>query len=831
MSVSTNNGIKPISKFLKMLPFLVLLGSIPCVFLITPLLDLGGFLGHFKGCSIDMRESVIQTLNHTLELHSFLPFDEPVIFSQVKFAPTTSKRFGGGYSAYHCYLNLDTKEAQIYSAVNPNPFLFMVPPSHKSTCVIQIFIDPKPCLIWIDHFKPSFAEYLYARVPLCHSQPNAILDTVFDHRMRYPSIERFGLNPTGKFRWYMVQIRRKVAANKMNCFDVLCNILYKMESEVCSGMHSITTFPTLLSLELDENVPSYNFELRLVNLNTMFNSLHKTVQEKCIKASTQDKQYYYNYPHKNDIICISSNFKSSLGYSGSTKLIPLGNISTVQETGLDNIVILIGKFTDFGQDTEGFHVSMDEAKIFGPKYYGRVSEKMLWVENLFPNATVIHGSSINTVFFSTFPSLDFNHIPYLQQTLLWYGDNPIKYLSCAQSREFELVSAIGYLSAFDGYTWMYIAIMGTVTSVFLGKTVRLRSVYKIGNFLYSLIVSQNPEHAGMSKWILGPWLLIGIILSYGYQGNNIRELIKPLRDKPLNAWEDIVREKYIILDSVEESYIEQLEYYLKLHIEDVVKGNIYEETEMIKPEDLFARTTKISFYMFMMKFLSNLTNVEEELSKLILYPKTIKDALEMTYSPHQYFSRMLSTCVKHAYVDHVDALMKLFANIVTNDINQARNLPLHFNTAPLRMNYVSVSLEHKAVSSKLLIQRIQSISQSGIVTFWRSWRHRVEQQKAKILIEMRAWIETQPKQISLGHNARVVFYVLGLLALVSFIVCLCEISGRYLSNLQNALRKFSCYLRRTVNHLSFHIKLIRDELRNIKVRRIFRVFADSTRLK
>lgn len=187
---------------------------------------------------------------------------------------------------------------------------------------------------------------------------------------------------------------------------------------------------------------------------------------------------------------------------------------------------------------------------------------------------------------------------------------------------------------------------------------------------------QNVSDARLKgfKSILGPWLLAGIIFSYGFQGENIKEFTKPVQVNPLDTFDEIVANNYTIYSPPDDFFI------------SLMQDNIGPSNDLFRLADPFpvfqtVFDMQISNHYDVRKK-KHYVNMINSISK----PTNEKDLNDAILDTTNYFMTKLMRCDRTAYVDGILNLAELEGKILLPSKNQRSDV--HLSSKPYAAMHV-----------------------------------------------------------------------------------------------------------------------------------------------
>lgn len=126
---------------------------------------------------------------------------------------------------------------------------------------------------------------------------------------------------------------------------------------------------------------------------------------------------------------------------------------------------------------------------------------------------------------------------------------------CGNTGSLDRLSLAGLISAYDEFSWILVAILSITTLIVLrwycGNT-----LWKSATYAAHLCIEQGIDlNTKTSKIIITVWLLMGIILTTGYKGDNIANLVSPVPYQKVRKFDDLIRENFLFYSRTEKSCV------------------------------------------------------------------------------------------------------------------------------------------------------------------------------------------------------------------------------------------------------------------------------------
>lgn len=149
------------------------------------------------------------------------------------------------------------------------------------------------------------------------------------------------------------------------------------------------------------------------------------------------------------------------------------------------------------------------------------------------------------------------------------------------------------------------------------------------------------------KLILGPWLLAGIVFSYGFQGDNIKQFTTAQQTNPIDSFKEIADANYAIY-SKHTDYVQNLVFdcvqirKLKNALENVDPVNFCIDQ---RPLGWYESTFEVEIHQAYFEQSRDFTIMEEKLLELIKRPTTVDEFRQSMEKPVEFISKKFEGCV------------------------------------------------------------------------------------------------------------------------------------------------------------------------------------------
>lgn len=722
---------------------------------ISECLNLNRYLEVFGDCTVHI---VLHEVNSNYSLgynHVLTPTKIPIILTQQIFNDSIS------LAAFKC---VNDKDSFNFGIESLGEFKFPARPPPKRLCTVQIYVNPRPCLIWsaVPYSEtPKDTRYELAAGNKCLN-PRSHTSTIFHNQVLQNEVtceqytcNLFSENGSGRHGWYLINVksRHRNSYNHVpsytfsDIFGPLLTLHY-----VCLSIFW-PTLPVLFVWEV--NSSGYTHSNFVVDTAAVIKTLTVFNNPECedvvtYKAKFSSEREITNCFAKYDAPYLASLYEFSHEITNSTnfpKLFGGSNLflrySSVEENA--NYLTL--------------HVPLPENLV-----------EVEWLNAMFPNFTHITTFSFYSNQYLG-PTVKFNHQSSMWQNILWSNDNPVHFISCTAARKTSGISFLGYANAFDIYSWIALVIVCIITGGIV-TLVTMRASY--GIFIHAtieMLLGQTVSDATIKryKWILAPWLFTGIVYSYGFQGDNIKQFTTPQHTDPIDTFKEIAEANYTIYSNPADWVIEDLRACLHY----AVFQNMQDPNRTCLQESLSNFESKFHRTMVFAAFdeTRNFTTTEKILFGLLKTPETVETFGQLFRNSIKFNAKRIEECSMVAYADDLFSVLQIEKEVLKND-RLAFDAELHVSTKPYRSLYMMLMPHRFPILPEIYNRRQYSLFQSGIWSVWWGWKKQRARRFNNALNEKRSYAKRQPKPIGISYNIRTIFYVsFSLLIPSAFILC------------------------------------------------------------
>lgn len=720
-------------------------------------LDLNANIEEFSNCTIHI---ILHTINSTSIAgfnHVLSPTRIPFILTQQVFNET-SKR-----SDLKCFNSAGVYNFEIESI---GEFKFDAKPPERRLCTVQIYVDPKPCLLWSLPIQVGpqrrWHEFFFLPGSKCLSSKSHIA-TIFDTRIfSYHHRRAFPPSLSARHDWYVVNVKsihryKSAHIPHYGFHDVFVPIL--LSNYRCSWVREFTTYPFLLIWEVNNNgkiIGNY-----ILDTKSLFKNFTIATDPYCTQIMVDNLNQRAS---KLDVAQCRQKLKNKA---------PTYTFVVEFKRNLDLISLFRLEYTALMyNDIQNSRLNLDLPKNL---------EEVEWLNAMFPNFSYIKSFDL-VIYRDVLPAVTFEHKLGMWQNLYWPNHNPLHFVSCTRKETNLGISFLGYVSAFDLYSWIGLIISSILTGLFLSLVVMTE---RFSSFMYTMVeilLCQGIDNVTIKnfKLILGPWLIAGIIFSYGFQGDNIKQFTTPQQVKPMDSLSEITDANFTIYSSPNGlnflSLVDCVQQLVKKGTQEPVGRCIAQELRR------YRSTMEMSIKAAVYEMSRNKTSMESKLLELVRNPKTAEEYRQIYENRVQFFLEKLKTCNNVAYGDVLSEVL-IIQRAVLDSNKIKNNAMLHVSSIPYRQLSKWFLSRQFPVHPKLFNLRQYSLYQSGLWTYWSNLQRLSVEQQNRMVGEQRKYALEQPKPIGISYNIQTIFYVsISLLIPAGFLLCVEILIGRNLGN-------------------------------------------------
>jgi len=314
------------------------------------------------------------------------------------------------------------------------------------------------------------------------------------------------------------------------------------------------------------------------------------------------------------------------------------------------------------------------------------------------------------------------------------------------------LSLLGYISAFDLTTWV-LFLFSFISSVVVWNRIFVKG--KGGSFaamfIPKILLGQSTNEIGHVRLLTGVWVLMGLILSNNYQGNNIDQLTSPHELKKYETFDEIFDNNFTF-HSLPTKYKFLLAISKLAEFHDSWPGSWY------------ASEVKFAKMYFHKKIKPSGESHQDAMEPIIKLPSNILELKAMV--EFSYYVEIISKCGKDVFADTLPYVDKLRSKLRL-DKSQISQSKIAFGQI-----YQLWQLEHLQITAEEYARRRFGIVESGLVHIWNEWKDHLESWNDTVQEAKQVSILVKP--LSLKGNLVVVFYVDLVLKSLCIFTFVCE---------------------------------------------------------
>lgn len=624
-------------------------------------------------------------------------------------------------------------------------FKFRTHPSHRQTCIVQVYIDPPNCPQWRAATAESSSENILS---------TTLLDPVVDNRLNW-----YGDTLGQMITWKWIFVHLKKADYCTSPLPYLYEIEHVVRHQLGYFLAwQATTTVTLISCISEESA------------NDGSKSITKTYLVSEIESHTALILKLKRNPHLRDLV----EKPGEISFPESELIYKLHEINFQDHpdfSSLENVNQHMLHLIPF-QQNHGFPTS-DDSNIYPTNWnqltqgIGMVLQSLIFKSNLTANTLLKPDENGVVLLTGTLWTKVNKYLrgtwEYKSQrgegTLVFHDVNRLYFVTCASDGAIGL-SIKGLVSAFDGYVWLLIFISTLLTKLAsfmvekcLGLSHKTSSLYHNAFFIYQILLCQGVR-MDRNKFMLISWLGMGIVLSNAYNGENISKLSAPLKYLKFDTFRQVLDQNFTIYSPITLHYKRYREYF---------------ETSGMQGWIIFSTVGDINIEQF----------VSQDKQKIVnstWIPQTENEKLGTLYD--DYFLPNMTQCGKAIFLAERPVVTEMFVNL-KKQFTMKDSSHLHYlaiSDEPFERKSFKLQIDRFPMPPHTLIRWLHSLTDFGLVQFWITWTFRVCDRS--YLMESGRGVSSQPRKLSITSNISGIFLlVLGLLMIVVLLVFITEKLG------------------------------------------------------
>lgn len=393
------------------------------------------------------------------------------------------------------------------------------------------------------------------------------------------------------------------------------------------------------------------------------------------------------------------------------------------------------------------------------QWRGSPDQEQILVSLLFPNSSFIPGIGATVGLVTGYRPQLIRHTFPGNLTLLFKplteGDGN-HFLTCFAATDVGLFSIRGLISAFDSSTWIWFFVTLILFPAFLLSRIVQRNLSDIILNSLSVLLEQGffGRISKWPRWISGVWLLMSIILTNVYKGDNIKSLTAPRTKARLEKFDQLFQRNFTYYVSFQFSN-------LFVHLSNELPvGNVSE----ILPRNEFLDgiiMTLIKETMFNAlngNFKSATGDVVNTVFRGITWPKSFRAMFN--WSDSRAYLPLLEKCGKQAYVGYRREVF-IMAQRLSSILLRSGKTKQVVSISKESFSHIAPAWQLQGVPlpSAHFFMRVHLLWQSGLIDMWDAWSQRIETWNSTRDNAVSSHWAKRPKKLTLGDNVVVVFYL------------------------------------------------------------------------
>lgn len=344
-----------------------------------------------------------------------------------------------------------------------------------------------------------------------------------------------------------------------------------------------------------------------------------------------------------------------------------------------------------------------------------------------------------------------------------------RFVTCANIYEYGKFSLYPFHSQFEPGLWLVLAMFAVTTGIVLKLFQNVLTHGKTTTFVFpvaSLLEQGIQLPRGKASMISVTWIIMAVILSNGYKGDNITMVTAPRTVNKLEKYDQLIQLNFRYYNDLYGSseHIQRAHQTLKNHNVSQHEVNVtFQLCNYRTPQSVFSS----DFQRTYVKKLSNVnqTIVEKIFESLIMYLPSATDSMVTralnTLNHKRALLSKISECKRDAYLGEFDESQKFYSSLKKkfNDkashVNKRKLEMLTISKETLGSLYLMWTFINFPVEPKTLSIRLQSFLASGIQGLWDSWTRRMSMWNETVAA---AKMRRDPVTFSIYGHGVVIFY-------------------------------------------------------------------------
>ncbi|CAL8105997.1 unnamed protein product [Orchesella dallaii] len=348
-------------------------------------------------------------------------------------------------------------------------------------------------------------------------------------------------------------------------------------------------------------------------------------------------------------------------------------------------------------------------------------------------------------------------------------------------RKMGFLSLYGYATAFDDAFWKYLSIFILCFGILLACTAKINTSRSLGNILldavsdpYAVLLEQGigiQKYRSSTHYTLFTFILMGVVVSNCYKGNNITKLSAPLGLTNVKLFAEL-EENHLEIFSRLFNYVT---FQFKPKYQDNLSFTEWMKLKTYRNQTVLCRLSKTAITNEFGKVLSKLCDNTHELTHKEINEGAYNHEATVTEGYLHYIRK----CDRTAFItwsDEIQEAEPILKRILSRRVTERKMVNKMVSVGKEIASSWNVGWEIrgcKYLSAKFVARRLASVLESGIGIQWNKWGRWV---KAFNDIATAARTIDGPVMMKMDHNVIVVFFDQFILLTTAFAVVLVEVA-------------------------------------------------------
>lgn len=408
-----------------------------------------------------------------------------------------------------------------------------------------------------------------------------------------------------------------------------------------------------------------------------------------------------------------------------------------------------------------------------------VPSRFIHFEGWMPVDVLLLSLAFRNFTFKTFETMlfkgepDFHVFFQVPHNLFMYlEDDGLQFISCAGVQPGSL-SLIGYFSAFQPTVWTCLAsaILGTVI-ILLFITEKISLLTIVSSLLYPVTVlleqGANVSITASSarkvhvSFLSACWIVIGIVISNAYKGQNITDLCSPVQPVPLKYFRQLVQLNFTLFARDVEFMDAKLASLYFYRLNPTLSESFDYEPYLLQLPKRYTIGSPILAKVA--KGLSPDAKIYPLVSDLFsqvkfLDHKRLLHAISNSTTLEEGYLSLIKSCHNSAFISwaaEIGNSEHILRRLIMTSNNRSSSHFISVGRQILFPRSKTWQVEKLRLADSKLYQKLATLVESGIGKQWNDWYKRVKVYNDSASTQRR--LKNQPQKLQLNDNIVVIFY-------------------------------------------------------------------------